>query len=1042
MSTHQAELVEDPADYVDPLIGTGRGGESVGEINNFPGPSTPFGMMQFSPDTEGSYAGYQYHSERIKGFSLDHASVGCTAFGDVPLLPVVGDVGASPWARTEKFTHTDEQAEAGYYAVTTGDDARTRTELTATTRTGLAAFTFPAQAAGKAQVLVKGGGSLAGDKEAELRINGDREVTGSATTGDFCGKGNEYTVHYAITFDRPFTAHGTWDGRTVTEGGDAVDAPKAGAYLTFDTSNERTVRAKVSMSYVSVDGAKANMAAEMPGWSLDEVRKQTRSEWTEALRKIRIAGGETGERKMFYTFLYHSLMHPNTFNDADGRYIGFDDKIRTLPEGRTQYANFSDWDTYRSLAPLQAMLFPEQASDMAQSLVNDAEQGGWWPRWPLANDYTGQMTGDSSVALIANLYAYGARDFDLKTALKYLVKGATSVDGTPGAYQERPGVEEYVERGYANNSVVRGDHARVGASVTLEWAIDDFGIAQLAKAAGDKDTAHAFTRRGQNWQNILNPATGYLSPRGEDGRFPDGPGYQPPAQGRFGQDGFDEGNAAQYNWLVPQNTAGLIQAMGGRATTAKRLDTFFTKLNAGPNEPYMWAGNEVNFGVPWIYNHVGQPWKTQETVRRIATTLFSPTPDGEPGNDDLGAQSSWYVWAALGLYPATPGTSDLSVHSPLFPRAVLDLPGTGRDLDIRAPKAAAGTPYVHGLRLGGHDWERTHLPRSAVTKGGRLDFDLSGTPDRSWATSARAEPPSYREGEQDFLAYATPNQVIAAPGGDGAKLTVHAQRLGGHDRRLTVTANAPAGLTVSGAGVALDPRTGSGTADLTVTAAAGIDPGYYELPLTVRGSGSAVHRTAIVLVAEDGGVTAALAGAYSGTGVSNDGRTAEADYDGAGNSYSRQALAAAGLVGGAHMEASGTTFVWPGPPATRPDNITANGQTLDIAADAKDAKRLLFVGSATNGDQKGSAAVTFTDGTTAQADLSFGDWTLPGGGSDPVYGNTVVAKTQYRNTPNGKGAPVYVFATQPYEVPEGKRIASVTLPKEGDLHVFSVALGD
>ncbi|MEU6357336.1 GH92 family glycosyl hydrolase [Streptomyces sp. NPDC047072] len=1041
-TTTLSTLVDDPAAYVDPLIGTGRGGESVGEINNFPGPSTPFGMMQFSPDTEGSYAGYQYHSERIKGFSLDHASVGCTAFGDVPLLPVVGDLGAAPWDRTEKFTHTDERAEAGYYAVTTGDTTRTRTELTATTRTGLAAFTFPTEAAGKAQVLVKGGGSLKGDKKAEVRITGDREVTGSATTGDFCGNGNEYTLYYAITFDRPFTAHGTWDGDSVTEGGDAVDSPKAGAYLTFDAAQGRTVRAKVAMSYVSVDGARANMAAEIPGWSLDDVRRQTRAEWTDALRRIRIAGGERSERTMFYTSLYRSLLHPNTFNDADGRYIGFDDEIRTLPKGRTQYANFSDWDTYRSLAPLQAMLFPEQASDMAQSLVNDAVQGGWWPRWPLANDYTAQMTGDSSVALIANLYAYGARDFDLDTALEYLVKGATSVDSTPGAYQERPGIEDYLARGYANNSVVRGDHARVGASVTLEWAIDDFGIAQLAKAAGDLDTARTFTRRAQNWQNVLNPATGYLSPRGEDGRFPDGPGYQPPAAGRFGQDGFDEGNAAQYNWLVPQNTAGLVRAMGGRGIAAQRLDTFFTELNAGPNEPYMWAGNEVNFGVPWVYNHVGQPWKTQETVRRIATTLFSPTPDGEPGNDDLGALSSWYVWAAVGLYPATPGTPDLSVHSPLFPRVVLDLPGTGRDLDLRAPKAAADTPYVHGLRLNGRDWQRTYLPQSAVTKGARLDFDLSATPDKSWAASAKAEPPSYREGEQDFLAYATPNQVIAAPGGAGARLTVSAQRLGGHDRSVTVAANAPAGLTVSGGRVSLDPRTGSGTADLTVTAATGTDPGYYEVPLNIRGSGeSSVQRTAIVLVAEDGGVTAALAGAYSGTGVSGDGKAVEADYDGAGNSYSRQALAAAGLTGGARVEASGTSFVWPGPPVTRPDNITANGQTLDIAADSKDAERLLFVGSATNGDQKGSATVSFTDGTTAQADLSFGDWTKPGGGSEPVYGNTVVARTQYRNTPGGKGAPVYVFATQPYDVPEGKRIASVTLPKNGNLHVFSVGLG-
>ncbi|MFJ3698134.1 GH92 family glycosyl hydrolase [Streptomyces sp. NPDC090052] len=1035
-----AQLVDDPADYVDPLIGTGSGGSTVGEINNFPGPATPFGMMQFSPDTVGSYAGYQYHSDTLRGFSVDHASVGCTAFGDVPILPVTGDVGSAPWDRTEHFSHTDEKAEPGYYAVTL-TDSKVRAELTASTRTGLAAFTFP-KGADTAQVLVKGGASLAGDKRADMHVVGDRQVTGSATTGNFCGKGNEYTVHYAITFDRPFTAHGTWDGKTVSKGSDTVNAPKAGAYLTFGTAGTSTVRAKISMSYVSVDGAKANMASEVPGWSLDKLRAQTRDRWTSALRKVRVAGRDTGQLKTFYTSLYHSLMHPNTFNDVDGRYIGFDNKVRELPDGRTQYANFSDWDTYRSLAPLQAMLWPKEASDMAQSLVNDAEQGGWWPRWPFANGYTGQMTGDNSVALIANLYAYGARDFDLKTALKYLVKGATTVDSTPGAYHERPDIANYVERGYApNNDASRGDHQRVGGSVTLEWAIDDFSIAQLATAAGDSRTARQFTLRSQNWQNILNPATDYLQPRGEDGRFPDGPGFQPPPEGKFGQDGFDEGNAAQYNWLVPQNTAGLITAMGGRDAASQRLDTFFTKLNAGPNEPYMWAGNEIDFGVPWVYDYLGQPWKTQKAVRDVATTLFTPTPDGEPGNDDLGAQSSWYVWAALGVYPSTPGTSDLAVHSPLFERAVLDLPGKGSDLDIRAPKASASTPYVHDLKLDGRDWERTYLPRSAVSRGGRLDFTLSGTPDTHWATSAAAAPPSYRTGERSFLANATPNQVTAAPGGEGADVTVDAQRLAGREHSLTVTASPPKGLTVSAATkqLKLDKGTGSGSVALTVEAGAKTPDGYYEVPLTVRGAGKGdtVRLSAIVLVAADGSPAAA----YDNTGLSDDADHGQADFDGAGNSYSRQALAAAGLKGGARIEASGTSFVWPAAPQGRPDNVVADGQTLDLSRSSVDAKRLLFVGSATNGDHQDSAEVTFTDGSTGTADLSFGDWTLPGGGSDPVFGNTLVARAAHRNQSGGTGGAADVFATAPFKVPDGKQIKSVTLPKNAQLHVFAVGLG-
>ncbi|KOV88345.1 alpha-1,2-mannosidase [Nocardia sp. NRRL S-836] len=1014
-ATAPPPLVADPTAYVDPFIGTGKAAAAVGEINNFPGPAVPFGMVQFSPDTLDSYAGYQYHDDRIRGFSLTHASVGCSAFGDVPILPITGEVGERPWDRTEHYRHTGEQGEPGYYAVTL-EDSNVRAELTATTRTGLATFTLPADG----HVLVKGGASLSGNSAAEVTVENDTTITGSASTGGFCGKPNSYTVHYAITFDRPFTATGTWDGTAVTPGGTSVRAPKAGAYLSFPAGQ---VKAKVALSYVGVDGAKRNMAQEVPHWDAGQVRADTRARWRTELSKIRVAGTDTGELKTFYTALYHSLMHPNTFNDVDGRYPGFDDEVHTLPAGRTQYANFSDWDTYRSLAPLHAMLWPREASDMAQSLVNDAVQGGWWPRWPLANDYTGQMTGDSSVPLIANLHAYGARDFDFATALRYLVKGATSVDTTPGAYRERPGITEYVRRGYLpNTDVARGDHARVGASITLEWSVDDFAIAQLARAAGDRATAAEFTRRGQNWQNLFNPATRHVQPRDGSGRFPDGPAW-PPAAGGFGQDGFDEGNAVQYSWMVPHNPAGLITAMGGRDAAAARLDAFTTKLNAGPSEPYMWAGNEPAFGIPWLYNHTGRPWRTQQVVRQIMTTLFSPTPDGEPGNDDLGAQSSWYVWAALGLYPATPGTADLAVHSPLFPRIVLDLPG--RDLTINAPNASATAMYVHDLDLDGRDHERTGLPRTLVGTGGVLDFDLRTTPDRDWATDADEAPPSYRDGEHDFLASAG-SMVTVRPGGT-ADLTVSALRLAGDDRTVSVTGTPPAGITVTG-----PPRfrLADGQARFQVSATA--PEGYYDVPLTITGARRTVTTTVTVLVAPEG----SLVTRYDNTGIADDGDRSQANLDGAGNSHSRQALADAGLTGGGQVEVGGTRFTWPAAPPGRTDNVTANGQTVALPGGPT---RLVFVGAASNGDHRGTATVTFTDGTTAEADLSFGDWVLPGGSTtEPVFGNTVVAHPRYRNVVRGGTGPAFVFATTPFQAPDGKAIASVTLAKDRQLHVFAI----
>ncbi|MET9224495.1 GH92 family glycosyl hydrolase [Lentzea sp. NPDC003310] len=1011
-------LVADPTAYVDPFIGTGKANATVGEINNFPGPSVPFGMLQFSPDTLGSYAGYQYHNEKIRGFSLTHASVGCSAFGDVPILPVTGELGEKPWDRVERYRHSTEQGEPGHYAVTL-EDSQVRAELTATTRTGLATFTLPADG----HVLVKGGASLSGNTGAQVTVEDDRTITGSASTGGFCGKPNKYTVYYAITFDRPFTAKGTWDGTSVSPGNGSVSAPRAGAYLSFPAGQ---VKAKVALSYVGVDGAKRNMAQEIPDWDAGRVRADTRAKWRTELGKIRVAGTNTDELKTFYTALYHSLMHPNTFNDVDGRYIGFDDEIHTLPAGRTQYANFSDWDTYRSLAPLHAMLWPREASDMAQSLVNDAVQGGWWPRWPLANDYTGQMTGDSGVPLIANLHAYGARDFDLKTALRYLVKGATTVDTTPGAYQERPGIEEYVRRGYLpNTDVARGDHNRVGASITLEWSVDDFAIAQLAKAAGDRATAAEFTKRGQNWQNLFNPATAHVQPRGGDGRFPDGPAFTPPTGG-FGQDGFDEGNSVQYSWMVPHNPAGLITAMGGRDAAAARLDTFTTELNAGPFKPYMWAGNEPAFGIPWLYNHAGRPWRTQQVVRQIMTTLFDATPDGEPGNDDLGAQSSWYVWAALGLYPATPGTSDLAVHSPLFPRIVLDLPG--RDLTINAPQASAAAMYVHDLDLDGRDHERTGLPRTLVATGGRLDFDLGTEPARKWATDTDEAPPSYRDGEHDFLASAT-SMITARPGGT-AEFTVSARRLAGDDRTVSVTSAPPPGITVTG------PqrfRLDDGQARFQVSATA--PDGYHDIPLTIKGDDRTVTTTVTVLVAPEG----SLVTRYDNTGVSDDNDKSQANLDGAGNSFSRQALAEAGLTGGKEVEVAGTRFTWPAAPAGRPDNVAANGQTVALAGAPT---RLVFVGAASNGDHRGTATVTFTDGTTAPADMSFGDWVLPGGSPEnPVFGNTVVAHPRYRNVNGGGTGPAFVFATAPFQAPEGKAIAGVTLAVDKQLHLFAIGTG-
>jgi predicted alpha-1,2-mannosidase len=736
-------FVANPVDHVDTLIGTATGGEEAGEINNFPGAAVPFGMVQYSPDTIDTYAGYDYDIVRSTGFSMTHASAGCAAFGDIPMLPTTNPIGPQPWNAWEEIAHDDtEVGMPGYYTVRFPGTGVTA-ELTATTRTGVGRFKYPDN--GQPALLhVRPGGSLAGNSAATIQIGEDNStITGSATTGGFCGAKNTYTVYFVMKFSRPFTSYGTWDGDVVYPAARSADSKWSGGYVEFPAGLLLEVR--TAISYVGVDGARANLAAE--GASFDDVRAAAASEWDVALSRMWVAGTNSGDVKTFYTALYRSFLHPNTFNDADGRYLGFDGDVHTVPKGHTQYANFSDWDTYRCLAALQALLFPKQASDMAQSLVNDAEQSGSFPRWALANSSTGIMTGDNPVPLIVNLYTYGAQDFDAKTALYYMLKAATDGGVGRGGYVERPGIATYVTHGYAPQTEDFGTgHAIAGASTTLEWSADDFTISRFAQSLGYTTVATEFQNRAQYWHNVFNPVTGYISPRSVDGAFALGPGFVE-SDADFGQDGFDEGNAEQYLWLVPQNIAGLVTALGGRQAAADRLDRFTTELNVGPNKPYLWAGNEPNFGVPWLYNYVGQPWKTQQLVDRMRSELFGPTPSGEPGNDDLGALSSWYVWAALGMYPSTPGAPILTVNTPLFDRIVIAFPAR-KSIRISAPGASGPNrlKYINGLSIDRQATDQTFLPESIIRSGGDLKLSLSADPNTAWGTAESSAPPSFGVG--------------------------------------------------------------------------------------------------------------------------------------------------------------------------------------------------------------------------------------------------------------------------------------------------------
>jgi predicted alpha-1,2-mannosidase len=729
---------------VDPFIGT------AGEGNTFPGASLPFGMIQWSPDTGGE-GWYFYDKPRIHGFSLTHLSgAGCPLYGDFPILPWTGELKASPAAAPDEyalsFSHNQEEAHPGYYSVALSDGSKV--ELTVTERAGMARIRFPQGQ--PSHLLVKGTSANTDVHVATLppvgrehdgthiRLIGNDALTGSTTAGGFCRNNSHYTLYFAARFERPFSSFATWNDHAIQKDQREVAGRHTGAWLDF--GNLSQVQLKVAISYVSETNALENLDKEVPGWDFDQVRSAAQRAWTIALDQVSTEGGTPDQRKIFYTALYHMMLSPNLFSDGNGDYIGFDGKVRSLTSTRqrAQYANFSDWDIYRNTIQLQALLVPGRVSDMMQSLVNDAEQSGWLPRWPAANDVTYVMNGDSPSVLIASAYAFGARNFDAKTALKYMVKGATEPGKGPPDYQERPYLTDYLRLGY-----VPVDKDPSAASRTLEYASDDFAIAQFARGLGDMATYQKLMKRSQGWTTLFDPDTRWIRPRNSDGTWLQGFDAEksmpkrPNAPVSTDQNGFEEGNTYQYTFMIPFDYPDLIQRIGGDAATTPRLDKFFLKLVCW-GEPCFNMANEPDFVTPYAYVFAGQPWKTQQVVTRIEQQTFSTKPNGIPGNDDLGATSGVYVWNALGLYPGIPGIGGLLIGTPMFPSAAIHL-GNGNTLSIHS---TGNGPYVQQVLVDGRENTTSWLPPSVLNKeNSRLDFTLSSEPNKQRGLPATERPP-------------------------------------------------------------------------------------------------------------------------------------------------------------------------------------------------------------------------------------------------------------------------------------------------------------
>lgn len=762
--------VPDPAGLVNTLIGTSNSGET------FPGADTPFGMVQWSPEnTAGNQmrtvepGGYGYNATRIRGFALTHMSgTGCAGgFGDIPMFPYLGTVDTSPTSDTtdakyaSNFSHANETATAGYYRV--GLNSGVNVELSATTRTGSGRFTYPAGQT--ASLLVRTSNSEVGSSAAQTTINtAARTVSGSVTSGNFCGYINQigrrsyYTLHFYAIFDQPFTSNGTWQDTTLrpntttasggtTYGTDGwpVAGRGSGGYVTF--AGGQTVNVRVGISFVSQANAQANLQAENPaGTTFDTVRQRAHDAWNTELSRVEITGGTTAQHTTFYTALYHSLLHPNVFSDTNGQYMGMDQQLHTVSGSQqAQYANFSGWDAYRSQLQLVALLRPDVGSDIAQSLFNQANQNnGVWDRWTHAQGGTHVMTGDPAHAALPSIYAFGGTNFNASGALSSMVTAATTVTAADLSRDgwnvmvvgERPSLDKWLSIHY----IPTNGNAWGGAGETLEASVADFGISQLAARLGQASTHQQFLDRAQYWKNVFNSGNGgYIQDRNENGTWPS---FNPASSS-----GFAEGSAAQYTWMIPHNVRGLFDRMGGNTNATNRLDTFFHNTDgswaltgAGGLKAEM--DNEPSVGSPWLYNFAGRPYKTQQTVRQVVNTLWSNGPGGIPGQDDLGAMSSWYVWAAMGVYPLSPGRAELLLASPLFPQVIVHR-SNGVTLTISAPSASAATFYVQSLTVNGTTSTKPWLPESFVTNGGTLTFTLGTSANTSWGSTTADAPPSF-----------------------------------------------------------------------------------------------------------------------------------------------------------------------------------------------------------------------------------------------------------------------------------------------------------
>lgn len=717
----------DPVDYVNPFIGTGFHGHT------YPGATTPFGMVQLSPDTRAgnwdACSGYHYSDTTIDGFSHTHLSgTGCADLADILFHPTTreivirdGECVLQPYF----FSHDDERASCGYYAVTL-PDVKIGVELTAAPRTGVHRYTFAGK--GPRQVIVDLLHTVAEEKIdlCELRCTAPAELAGMRRTQGWVP--DQY-VFFAARFSEPFA--------------DVQLLGDKQAVLTF-APDVRTLTIAVGLSSVSVENARMNSLAEVPELDFDAVHARAVGQWREALGDITVEGGLRDEMTNFYTAQYHTKLTPNLMSDVNGEYRRHDQTVARMPEGESYYSTFSLWDTFRAWNPLQTLVDTALVNDMIRSMLDMYDATGELPIWPLASGETGTMIGYHAVSVIADAYLKGIRGYDAGKALEAMIRSSNI---------NKKGSDYYTAQGYIPSNV-----KRESVSCTLEYAYDDWAIARMAQAMGRDDVFGEYAQRALNYVHVFDGSTCFFRGRRSDGNW-----SAPFEEFATGRD-YTEATPWHYRFFVPHDVNGLIQLFGSREAFIREVDRLFTlesdemQLDVSDVTGLMGQyahGNEPSHHMAYLYNYVGQPWKTQELTRRLLHEMYAPTPEGIIGNEDCGQMSAWYVFSSLGFYPVCPGSNEFALTAPQFPKAVVRL-ANGRTLTVTADNPRRSV-YIASVTLDGKPIDRNYITYDELMQGGELHFVLQPRPDYERGTDDAAAPHSLTRGEAVSIPYATQN---------------------------------------------------------------------------------------------------------------------------------------------------------------------------------------------------------------------------------------------------------------------------------------------